>query len=118
MADTLEERVSDIEEILAHLPKDLDARFAGADARAGARFDRLSIRLQALEARVQENAMSAATQIAAVDAKIDANVATLDAKIAGVEAKIGAKVSEVDTKLDKLMTQTADILLLLRTPKA
>jgi chromosome segregation ATPase len=114
MADTIENRVSDIEEILAHLPKDLDARFAGADARAGARFDRLSIRLQALEARVQENAMSAATQIAGLDAKIDAVDAKIDSKVAGVEAK----VAEVDTKLDKLTTQVAEILVLMRSPKA
>jgi hypothetical protein len=71
VADTIEKRVSDIEQILAHLPDDLDARFAGADARAGARFDRLSIRLQTLETRVQEGATSTAAQIARVDAKID-----------------------------------------------
>jgi len=109
MVDTIEKRVFDIEQMLAHLPKDLDARFAGADARAGARFDRLSVRLQALEARVQENAMSAATQIAALDAKFDARVAELD-------AKIDAKVAEVHTKLDKLMTQVAEVLV--RMPKA
>jgi hypothetical protein len=71
MADTIEKRVSDLEQILAHLPDDLDARFAGADARAGARFDRLSVRLQALEKRVQEGATSAAAQLAGVEAKVD-----------------------------------------------
>ena len=31
MQDTLEKRVQDLEQILAHLPEDLDARFAGVD---------------------------------------------------------------------------------------
>lgn len=54
MADTIEKPVSDLEQILAHLPEDLDARLAGANARAGARFDRLNIQLQALKAEVQQ----------------------------------------------------------------
>ena len=33
MAETIEERVSDLEQILAHLPEDLDARFAGVDTK-------------------------------------------------------------------------------------
>jgi chromosome segregation ATPase len=33
MADTLEKRVQDLEYIMAHLPDDLDARFAGVDVK-------------------------------------------------------------------------------------
>jgi hypothetical protein len=33
MAETLEKRVADIEQVLAHLPEDLDARFAGVDTK-------------------------------------------------------------------------------------
>ena len=33
MAETIEKRVSDVEEVLAHLPEDLDARFAGVDTK-------------------------------------------------------------------------------------
>jgi len=33
MAETIEKRVVDIEQVLAHLPEDLDARFAGVDTK-------------------------------------------------------------------------------------
>ena len=33
MAETIEKRVSEVEEVLAHLPEDLDARFAGVDTK-------------------------------------------------------------------------------------
>ena len=33
MAGTIEKRVSEVEEVLAHLPEDLDARFAGVDTK-------------------------------------------------------------------------------------
>jgi len=33
MAEALEKRVADIEQVLAHLPEDLDARFAGVDTK-------------------------------------------------------------------------------------
>ena len=33
MTETLEKRVADIEQVLAHLPEDLDARFAGVDTK-------------------------------------------------------------------------------------
>ena len=33
MAETIEKRVADIEQVLAHLPEDLDARFAGVDTK-------------------------------------------------------------------------------------
>ena len=33
MAETIEKRVSEVEQVLAHLPEDLDARFAGVDTK-------------------------------------------------------------------------------------
>jgi hypothetical protein len=33
MSEILEKRVADIEQVLAHLPEDLDARFAGVDTK-------------------------------------------------------------------------------------
>jgi oligoendopeptidase F len=33
MAETIEKRVDDLEQVLAHLPEDLDARFAGVDTK-------------------------------------------------------------------------------------
>jgi hypothetical protein len=59
MADTIEKRMQDLEQIIAHLPEDLDARFAGVDAKLAAirevlalqaiRFSKLETRLDALE---------------------------------------------------------------------
>ncbi len=71
MTDTVEKRLCDLEQNLAHLPGDLDARFAGADARAGARFDRLNIQLQALKTQMQQNATTLDDRFARVEAKID-----------------------------------------------
>jgi ABC-type transporter Mla subunit MlaD len=94
MADTLEKRLSDLEQILSHLPDDLDARLAGADARAGARFDRLNIQLQALKAQVQQGQTTTATQIAAIDSRltrIEAQVAAMDAKLDDVLSRLPPK---------------------------
>jgi hypothetical protein len=71
MTDTIEKRVEDLEQIPAHLPQDLDARFAGADARAGARFDRLNIQLQALKTQVQQSETTLDNRIARIEAKLD-----------------------------------------------
>ncbi|KAB2918485.1 MAG: hypothetical protein F9K29_07920 [Hyphomicrobiaceae bacterium] len=87
MADTIEKRVADLEQILAHLPQDLDARFAGADARAGARFDRLNVQLQALKAEVQQGQVATAGQIAALDRRIEG----IESKIDELLARLGPK---------------------------
>lgn len=62
MADTIEKRVADLEYILAHLPEDLDARFAGTTARIAelrevlalhtTRFTKLESRLNAMDAKL------------------------------------------------------------------
>ncbi len=101
MADTIEKRVSDLEQILAHLPEDLDARLAGADARAGARFDRLNIQLQALKAEVQQGQRATATQIAAIDSRmtrIEAQVAAIDSRMTRMEAKLDDVLSRLPPK--------------------
>ena len=33
MAETIEKRLTDLEQVVAHLPEDLDARFAGVDTK-------------------------------------------------------------------------------------
>jgi hypothetical protein len=71
MTDTVEKRLSDREQMLAHLPGEFDARFAGADARAGARFDRLNIQLQALKTQMQQSATTLDDRFARVEGKID-----------------------------------------------
>src|SRR5262249_23423402 len=67
VADTIEKRVQDIEFILAHLPEDLDARFAGADSRMNARFDQLNVRLQAMDRRLQNVELALASHGAKID---------------------------------------------------
>jgi hypothetical protein len=59
MADTIEKRVQDLEQIIAHLPEDLDARFAGVDTKLAGirevlalhttRFTKLETRLTEIE---------------------------------------------------------------------
>ena len=36
MAETLDKRLTDLEPVVAHLPEDLDARFAGVDTKLAA----------------------------------------------------------------------------------
>ena len=101
MADTIEKPVSDLEQILAHLPEDLDARLAGANARAGARFDRLNIQLQALKAEVQQGHTATATQIAAIDGRmtrIEAHCAAIDSRMTRMEAKLDDVLSRLPPK--------------------
>jgi uncharacterized coiled-coil protein SlyX len=90
MDDTLEKRVTDLEYLLAHLPQDLDARFAGADARAGARFDQLSIRSQTIETRVRHVEQA----VANIGAKLDA----LDHTVANISAKLDQVLNRLPPK--------------------
>jgi hypothetical protein len=66
MADIVEQRLADVEQMLAHITQDLDVRFAGADSRMNARFDRLSIQLQNIES-VQQVEVGIAAVRAALD---------------------------------------------------
>ena len=62
MADTLENRVSDLEQMLANIPEDLDARFAGVDVKLAelrevlalhtTRFTKLETRLSAIDGKL------------------------------------------------------------------
>ena len=94
MADTIEKRVHDLEYLLAHLPQDLDARFAGADARAGARFDQLSIRMQTIETRVRHVEQAVANNGAKLQA-IEARVAQIEQAV----ANNGVKLDEILSRL-------------------
>lgn len=64
MAETIEKRVTDLEHVIAHLPEDLDARFAGVDTKLAAirevqalhttRFTTIEQKLNQLAAAVAE----------------------------------------------------------------
>jgi uncharacterized coiled-coil protein SlyX len=73
MSDTLEQRISDLEYIIAHLPEDLDARFAGLEVKlAHMRETQLlhTQRFTTLEAKFT-------AQLSAMDKKLDAILASL-----------------------------------------
>ena len=101
MADTLEKRVSDLEQMLAHIPEDLDARFAGVDVKLAAIREVLALhttRFTKLEARLND-----------LDRKVDGldrKVNDLDRKVDGLDHKVhdlDRKVDKVDGKLDEVL---------------
>ena len=83
MPDTLEKRVEDLEQILAHLPEDLDARFAGVDVKLAELREVLALhttRFSKLEARFND-----------LDRKVDG----LDRKVDGLDRKVDG-LSKID----------------------
>jgi chromosome segregation ATPase len=83
MAD-LKERVDDIEEILAHLPEDVDARFAGVDTKLA------SIReVQALHT----------TRFSTLERKVEA---------------VSARMDRLESRMDRLESRMSSIEALLR----
>ena len=82
MQDTLEKRVQDLEEILAHLPEDLDARFAGVDVKLAGLREVLALhttRFTKLEARFND----LERKFDGLDRKVDG----LDRKVDGLDAR-------------------------------
>ncbi|MGQ0457563.1 MAG: hypothetical protein ACT4OU_10930 [Hyphomicrobium sp.] len=82
---TLEKRVEDIEYIIAHLPDDLNARFAGVDVKL---------------AVIREAQTLHTTRFTTLEAKIG----VIDGKVDGLERKVdtlGAQLAEVLTRLPK-----------------
>ena len=93
MNDTIEKRIYDLEYVFAHLPQDLDARFAGADVRSEARADRLNIRIQALETRVRHMKQSVAG--------ISARLQSVETRLQQVEQVLSAKLDEILSRMPK-----------------
>lgn len=87
---TLEKRVEDLEYIIAHLPEDLNARFAGVDVKL---------------AHIREAQALHTTRFSALDARVDqlaADVAGLKADVAGLKADMSlvkAGISEILARL-------------------
>ena len=74
MADTLENRIADLEYLLAHLPEDLDARFAGVDTKLAELRELMLLqngRFTKLEGRLAEVARLVDTRASAVNEKLD-----------------------------------------------
>ena len=112
MADTLEKRVTDLEQMLAHIPEDLDARFAGVDVKLAeirevlalhtTRFTKLEARLNDLERKVEAGLNDLGRKVEAVDRKVN----DLDRKVDKLETRLSdldRKVDKVDGKLDEVL---------------
>lgn len=94
---TLEKRVEDVGYIIAHLPEDLNARFAGVDVKLAHIREAQALhttRFSALDARVD--------QLAADVAALKADVAILKADVAALKADMSlvkAGISEILARL-------------------
>lgn len=89
MAATLEKRMTDVEYIIAHLPDDLNARFAGVDVKFAA---------------IRETQLLHTQRFSTIERKID----LLDTRMDGLEAdidKLEAKVDALDTKMDLILSR-------------
>ena len=93
----LNERVNDLEEILAHLPEDLDARFAGVDTKLASirevqalhttRFSTLERKVESLERKVESLDRQAEAVTARMD-RLEAGMERLEAHMSGIEALV------------------------------
>lgn len=105
MADTLVKRVQDLEYIIAHLPEDLDARFAGVKLRFAEVRETQALhttRFSTIERRIE-----------AVEIKIDG----LEKRFDGLEKRFDGLEEKVDGLSGQLTTVSAQMgELLRRTP--
>jgi chromosome segregation ATPase len=104
MAQSLEKRMTDIEYIIAHLPDDLNARFAGVDVKIATiretqllhtqRFSTLERKIDALEVRMDglESRME----------RLESRFERLESRFDGLEAKFDHLGTKVDLILARL----------------
>ena len=104
MAQSLERRMTDIEYIIAHLPDDLNARFAGVDVKIATiretqllhtqRFSTLERKIDALEVRMDglESRME----------RLESRFERLESRFDGLEAKFDHLGTKVDLILARL----------------
>ena len=104
---TLEKRVEDLEYIIAHLPDDLNARFAGVDVKL---------------ATIREAQTLHTQRFTTLDLKVDGlvrQVNGLERKVDGLERKVDGlerKVDGLERKVDGLAAQIGEVLQ--RLPKS
>jgi hypothetical protein len=97
MAQSLEKRMTDIEYIIAHLPDDLNARFAGVDVKI---------------ATIRETQLLHTQRFSTLERKIDALEIWMD----GLEGRMDRLDSKVDQLGDDLGTKLDLILARLPSP--
>jgi chromosome segregation ATPase len=111
MAD-LQERVDDIEEILAHLPEDLDARFAGVDTKLASIREVQALhttRFSTLERKIESLERQAKDVTARMD-RLEARIDRLEARMDLLEAGMG----RLEAGMDRLEARMGGIEALLR----
>jgi chromosome segregation ATPase len=107
VADTLEKRVVDLEYLPAHIPEDLDARFAGVDVKLAELRELIllqSSRFTKLEARLNEQAAKLETRFTELSRKVDAHGGQLEALTHKADAQSG-QLGELSRKLDEVLAR-------------
>ncbi len=96
MAQSLENRMTDIQYFIAHLPDDLNARFAGVDVKM---------------ATIPETQLLHTQRFSTIERKIDGlggRIEGLEGPIGGLESRMDvrdAKVDRLDTKIDLILAR-------------
>jgi hypothetical protein len=93
MAQSLEKRMTDIEYIIAHLPDDLNARFAGVDVKI---------------ATIRETQLLHTQRYSTLERKIDAldiRMGGLESRMGGLDAKVDRLGDDLGTKLDLILAR-------------
>jgi chaperonin cofactor prefoldin len=93
MAQSLEKRMTDIEYIIAHLPDDLNARFAGVDVKI---------------ATIRETQLLHTQRFSTLERKIDAleiRMDGLESRMERLEAKVDQLGDDLGTKLDLILAR-------------
>jgi chaperonin cofactor prefoldin len=93
MAQSLEKRMTDIEYIIAHLPDDLNARFAGVDVKI---------------ATIRETQLLHTQRFSTLERKMDAleiRMDGLEGRMDRLEAKVDQLGDDLGTKLDLILAR-------------
>ena len=93
MAQSLEKRMTDIEYTIAHLPDDLNARFAGVDVKI---------------ATIRETQLLHTQRFSTLERKIDAleiRMDGLEGRMDRLEAKVDQLGDNLGTKLDVILAR-------------
>lgn len=109
MAQTLEKRMTDIEYLIAHLPDDLNARFAGVDVKMATiretqllhtqRFSTLERKIEGLDVRMDR----LHERMTGLEGRMDGLEAKIDAVRDGLEAKVDAVRDGLVAKIDLIL---------------
>lgn len=110
MAQSLEKRMNDIEYIIAHLPDDLNARFAGVDVKIATiretqllhtqRFSTLERKIEGLDQRLDA--------LDGLMGGLDSRMGGLDGRMDGLDDQmdgLGGRMDRMEAKVDQLGTE-------------